>query len=504
MPTPMEANGRRDDMAGGQDSEARHVHRGEARRVARRRWRRSRARAGGAGLARQVEERPRSRRLGGGPALGGLAGSSGPVHGPTCRSGLPPASSTHPPPDRDREWAAGRASWLGRAADRRRSRTGHLRRAAARLRTGCRPGPGGARPGGQRGRGRAGRAGCRRGGPGRGRGGGRRRRPAPIACGGDHLGAGTRPTPRSASRPCRTAWCSGRATPARGSRCRSATRCSTWPACWSASTASWPSWSAASRWTTCSRRVRRRGPRCAPPWCTCSPTTGTARWSSRRCWAVDRGRPGAAVRRSPTTSTSTRRSTTRRTSAACSGPIAGRCRRTGSTCRSATTAARAPSWCRAPTSSARAASAGRRTPAADVRPDRRLDIEAEVGFVVGVPRALGTPVPVDGFARARVRRRAGQRLVRPRHPGVGVPAARAVPRQVVRHVDLAVGRAAGGAASGAGAGAGAGPGGRCRICSGAGLGASTSRWRCGSTGSVVVAAAVRRRCTGRRPSSSPT
>ncbi|MEV0717040.1 fumarylacetoacetase [Asanoa sp. NPDC050611] len=31
-------------------------------------------------------------------------------------------------------------------------------------------------------------------------------------------------------------------------------------------------------------------------------------------------------------------------------------------------------------------------------PSTRLDIEAEVGFVVGAPSALGTPVPVDGFA----------------------------------------------------------------------------------------------------------
>jgi fumarylacetoacetase len=31
-------------------------------------------------------------------------------------------------------------------------------------------------------------------------------------------------------------------------------------------------------------------------------------------------------------------------------------------------------------------------------PSRRLDIELELGFVVGVPSALGTPVPVDRFA----------------------------------------------------------------------------------------------------------
>jgi fumarylacetoacetase len=36
--------------------------------------------------------------------------------------------------------------------------------------------------------------------------------------------------------------------------------------------------------------------------------------------------------------------------------------------------------------------------APDFGPSRRLDIEAEVGFVVGVPSALGRPVPVDAFA----------------------------------------------------------------------------------------------------------
>ena len=41
--------------------------------------------------------------------------------------------------------------------------------------------------------------------------------------------------------------------------------------------------------------------------------------------------------------------------------------------------------------------------------------------------------------RARVRRRARQRLERPRHPGVGVRAARPVPRQELRHLDLGVG-----------------------------------------------------------------
>ena len=54
----------------------------------------------------------------------------------------------------------------------------------------------------------------------------------------------------------------------------------------------------------------------------------------------------------------------------------------------------------------------------------------------------GEPIAVDDAGRARLRRRAAQRLVGPRHPGLRVPAARPVPRQELRHDDLAVGRAA--------------------------------------------------------------
>ena len=69
--------------------------------------------------------------------------------------------------------------------------------------------------------------------------------------------------------------------------------------------------------------------------------------------------------------------------------------------------------------------------------------------------------PDRRFRRPRLRRRPRQRLERPRHPGVGVRAARAVPRQELRHVDLRLGDAAGaagrpprrGAAAGSGAAA---------------------------------------------------
>ena len=50
--------------------------------------------------------------------------------------------------------------------------------------------------------------------------------------------------------------------------------------------------------------------------------------------------------------------------------------------------------------------------------------------------------PHERLPRARLRRRARQRLERARHPGVGVRPARPVPRQELRHVDLRVGDAA--------------------------------------------------------------
>ena len=54
--------------------------------------------------------------------------------------------------------------------------------------------------------------------------------------------------------------------------------------------------------------------------------------------------------------------------------------------------------------------------------------------------------PIRPTRRAtRLRLRARQRLERARHPALGVPAARTVPRQVVRDLGLALDRAAGGA-----------------------------------------------------------
>ena len=107
----------------------------------------------------------------------------------------------------------------------------------------------------------------------------------------------------------------------------------------------------------------------------------------------------ASRSRSRTTSTSTPRSSTRRTSAACSGPTRSRCCRTGAGCRSATTAAPAASSSAARTSSGR--SGQRKAPDEDAPtfgPSRRLDFELELGFVVGVRSELGEPVPVEAFA----------------------------------------------------------------------------------------------------------
>ena len=131
----------------------------------------------------------------------------------------------------------------------------------------------------------------------------------------------------------------------------------------------------------------------------------------------------------------------------------------------------------------------RKPPDADLPsygPSVRLDIEAEVGFVVGVPSPQGTPVPTKDFRAARLRRVPGQRLERPRPAGLGVRAARAVPGQVVRDLGVAVGRAAGRAARRPGA-----PGRRrtrrcCRYLERhRGLGAGPRRWRCRWNGTVV-------------------
>ena len=59
-------------------------------------------------------------------------------------------------------------------------------------------------------------------------------------------------------------------------------------------------------------------------------------------------------------------------------------------------------------------------------------------------RELGSRIGVGELRRPRLRRGRPQRLVGPRHPGLGVRAARPVPRQVVRDLGQRLGDAAGG------------------------------------------------------------
>ena len=80
-------------------------------------------------------------------------------------------------------------------------------------------------------------------------------------------------------------------------------------------------------------------------------------------------------------------------------------------------------------------------------PSARLDFEAELGFVVGVPSMLCEPIAVSRFTEHVF----GVCLVNDwsarDHPGLGERPARAVPRQVVRHHGVGLGAAAGRAAA---------------------------------------------------------
>ena len=110
---------------------------------------------------------------------------------------------------------------------------------------------------------------------------------------------------------------------------------------------------------------------------------------------------------------------------------------------SAITGARARSWSAGtPIAPPAAASARARRRAPVFGPTERLDIELELGFVTGAATPLGSRSPLDDVARPRLRLRAGQRLERARPAALGVPAARPVPGQVVRDLDLGLGHAA--------------------------------------------------------------
>ena len=75
-----------------------------------------------------------------------------------------------------------------------------------------------------------------------------------------------------------------------------------------------------------------------------------------------------------------------------------------------------------------------------LRPSQRLDYELELGVFIGRGNALGTPHRHRRGRVARVRPVPAQRLVGARPAGLGVPAARAVSRQELRHHDFAVDR----------------------------------------------------------------
>ena len=179
--------------------------------------------------------------------------------------------------------------------------------------------------------------------------------------------------------------------------------------------------------------------RCRPRW----PKAATQR-------AVPGAVPGAAGRRprwrcpaaSATTPTSTPASTTPPRSASCSAPTT-RCCRTTSGCRSATTAAPRRS-CVSGTVAAPAAWARprRRTP---TRPCSGPSRAARLRARARRPRrhaATRSATPIDdGRGRSRlVRPGAAQRLVGARPAGLGVPAARPLPVEELRHHAVALGR----------------------------------------------------------------
>ena len=83
---------------------------------------------------------------------------------------------------------------------------------------------------------------------------------------------------------------------------------------------------------------------------------------------------------------------------------------------------------------------GRRGCRADVRAERRLDYELEVGAFIGRGNQLGDADPARGGGGARVRAVSRERLVGARHSELGVSAARTVPGEELRDDGIAVGR----------------------------------------------------------------
>ena len=186
-------------------------------------------------------------------------------------------------------------------------------------------------------------------------------------------------------------------------------------------------------------RARPPGPRPGPR-SSSSPTRPTA----LPAIPLDRGRGCTCRSRSATTSTSTPRSTTPPTSAGSSGPTRSRCCPTGGTSRSATTAAAAPSSSAVRRSSGRAGSGkaptrgrARRTGRAGAWTSRPSSASWSASG-----SELGSRIAVGDFADHVFGVVGLNDWSRPRHPGLGVRAARPVPRQVVRHLGQRLGHAA--------------------------------------------------------------
>ena len=88
-------------------------------------------------------------------------------------------------------------------------------------------------------------------------------------------------------------------------------------------------------------------------------------------------------------------------------------------------------------------------PAPIFGPTRELDIELELGFVTGSGAGIGQPVAI-GTAREHVYGFiAPQRLERPRHSSVGIPAARTISRKIICDIDFTLDRIARRAGTGA-------------------------------------------------------
>ncbi len=87
---------------------------------------------------------------------------------------------------------------------------------------------------------------------------------------------------------------------------------------------------------------------------------------------------------------------------------------------------------------------GQRKPSGQDAPDfgpcRNLDYELELGIWIGEGNRLGEPIPMRDAASPYRRLLPAERLVRARHPGLGVGPARPVPGEELLHLGLALDR----------------------------------------------------------------